>query len=245
MNRQTKDKQKKKPGGKRKPEGILTAAIMAVTVLIIVLIVWFQRSVDTVTLPDGAYNYFGERKMEYSGSCRLQYKNGKVTLKNQEGLHPLDSTPLYTGSSSAVVAYDYVWNDISTGMLYRLGYFGEIKQENNSISLIDGSRKQEQARGFLYDGVDTYIFLEHVTVTAGAETVQLPAMSYVVARYGNTLQYYVGGTDKSVVVKTGEGAQLANFGNGDTLNLGTDTLYCANGTWQLLVVRPQVLDRIN
>lgn len=233
-NRRTADRQK-----------LVTGAIMAAAMLMLVLIVWFQRSVDTVTLRDGAFHYFGERRLEYPGPCKVRYKNGGAVLKNREGSHLLDSTPLYTGLASAVIPCDYVWNDISTGTLYRLGYFGEIKQENNSIILRDGSRVREQARGFLYDGVDTYIFLEHVTVTAGEETVELPALSYVVSRYGNTLQYYVGGTDKSVVVKTGEGDQLAGFGNGDTLNLGTDTLYCANGTWQLLVVRPQVLDRIN
>lgn len=242
---QRSENQPKAAGGKRRMERMLTGAIMAVAVLVIVLIVWFQRSVDTVTLADGAFNYFGERKLTYPGTCKLQYKDGEASLKDQEGNHLLDSTPLYTSFTSAVIPYDYVWNDIRTGTLYRLGYFSEIKQENNSIILRDGSRVQEQARGFLYDGVDTYIFLEHVTVTAGEERVELPALSYVVSRYGNTLQYYVGGTDKSVVVKTGEGDQLAGFGNGDTLNLGTDTLYCANGTWQLLVVRPQVLDRID
>lgn len=232
-------------GSRKKKQGLLTAGIMVMTILCIILTFFFQKRVDSVMVPDGLHYYFGEKRIEFPGTCRISYEEGVVRLKNDQELYELDSTPLYNQEGNVILPYDYIWNNTATGHLFRLEHFSEIKQENSSICLVDGSRRQEKARGFLYDGVDTYIFLEHVTVTAGDTEVQLPAMSYAVARYGNTLQYYHPGQDSSTVVRTGEGEQLARLDNGDTLNMGTDTLYLNNGTWQLLVVRPQVLDRMD
>ena len=79
----------------------------------------------------------------------------------------------------------------------------------------------------------------------GEQTGNLPAMSYVVSQYGNTLQYYAVGSDKSVVIQAEGADQIARFGNGDVLNLGTDTLNKANGSWQLLVADPGIMDRMD
>lgn len=76
-------------------------------------------------------------------------------------------------------------------------------------------------------------------------SAEIPALSYAVARYGNTLQYFDYGTGTSTVVQTGESEITASFMNGNVLDLGTDTMKKANGTWYLLVARPGVLNRMN
>lgn len=53
------------------------------------------------------------------------------------------------------------------------------------------------------------------------------------------------GTGTSTVVQTGESEITASFMNGNVLDLGTDTMKKANGTWYLLVARPGVLNRMN
>lgn len=225
--------------------GRLTSAVLiAVLAVIVILVVIFQKKVDSVRVQGGLFNYFGERLMEYPGTCTLKFSDEKVTMKDENGTHDIDSTPLYKEDGSIILPYAYVWDDFKNNALYRLEHFSTVSTENGVIVLTDGSLKTEDAKGFLHDGIDTYIFLERVTVKAGDQTVELPAMSYVVARYGNTLQYYSPVTGKSTVVQTGEGEMTATFASGDVLNMGTDTLDCADGTWQLMIVRPQALDRM-
>ena len=226
------------------PGKLTSAVLIAVLAVIVILVVVFQKKVDSVKIQGGLFNYFGERRMEYPGACTLKYSDDKVTLKDENGTHDMDSTPLYKEDGSMILPYAYVWDDFKNGALYRLEHFSTVSEESGSIVLTDGSLKAEGAKGFLHDGIDTYIFLERVTVKAGDETVELPEMSYVVVRYGNTLQYYSPVTGKSTVVQTGEGEMTATFASGDVLNMGTDTLDCADGTWQLMVVRPQALDRM-
>ena len=79
----------------------------------------------------------------------------------------------------------------------------------------------------------------------GDQAVDLPAMSYVVAQYNSSLQYYAAGSGESVVLQAEGKDQTARFGNGDVLNLGTDTLNKANGSWQLLVADPSLMDRMD
>ena len=67
---------------------------MAAAVVLIFLVIHFQRKVDSTTIKGGAYNYFGDTKVEYNGSVKLQYKDGTVTAKTEKGKEILDSTPL-------------------------------------------------------------------------------------------------------------------------------------------------------
>lgn len=228
----------------RKKELMLTAAVMAVTAATVGMVFLFQKKVDSTVIAQGAYNYFGEKKVEFTGKCRLQYDDGVVELSDENGKHQLDSKPLYTREETIVLPLAYTWNNLDTGVIYRLEHFSQIQIENQSITLTDGNLQSQQARGFLFDGVDTYIFLESVELTCGETSVRLPALSYAVARYGNTLQYYAYGGGESKVIQTGEEDQIALFGNGDSLNMGTDTVYRADGTWYLLVVQPKAVERM-
>ncbi len=241
-------KLKKKSKGARpfnKRDLILTAGIMVVAVLVIILTLQFRRNVDTVVMDNGAYQYFGEQKLSYTGKTKIHYEDGKAVLTDSTGEHTIDSKPLYADDKDLVLPVTYAWYDISSGKIYRLEHFSKVVIEENQVVLKDGNKKRTGARGFVYDGQNTYLFLEQVEITVGDHRVNLPPMSYVVSQYGSSLQYYAAGTGKSVVIQTADADQLAKFTNGDTLNLGTDTLNKANGSWQLLVADPGIMDRMD
>ena len=229
----------------RKAKSRKKSGVMVVAALVIVLALQFRKRVDTVSVADGAYQYFGEQKLSYSGKTTIHYEDGQATLKDSSGEHVLDHKPLYTNDQELILPVAYAGYDISSGRIYRLEHFSTVTMEGNQIVLKDGDKKKEGAGGFIYDGQNTYLFLERAEVTIGEQTVNLPAMSYVVSQYGNTLQYYAVGSDKSVVIQAEGADQIARFGNGDVLNLGTDTLNKANGSWQLLVADPSIMDRMD
>ena len=143
----------------------------------------------------------------------------------------------------ALLPFDYACY-AGNDSVYRLSHFSTMANENNSVVLRDGNLKAENAGGYLFDGVDTYIFLENTELRWDGGSVEVPALSYAVARYGNTLQYFDYAAGTSTVVQTGESELTASFANGDVLDMGTDTMKKANGTWYLLVARPGTLNRM-
>lgn len=229
--------------GKNRPL-LFSAALMAAAAAAVALVFLFQRNVDTAVINGGAYNYFGEQRVEFEGTCRLTYKDGVCTLKDDNGTHVLDSKPLYQSDGSFMIPQTYTWNDMESGAIWRFEHFGEARLEGQGVTLTDGGRQRENAGGFLFDGNDTYIFLESAELQAGGESVRLPALSYAVARYGSTVQYFNYGDGTSHIIEAAEGDELALLNNGVTVNLGTDTVYRANGTWYLLVVQPKLAERM-
>lgn len=233
-----------------KNQKITALILVAAALVIIVLVFFFQRGVDSTRISGGAYNYFGEQRVSYSGTVKLQHddKTNLTKASYDGGSETLDSTPLYDGDGVLTIPYAYSYYDLESGFIYRLEHFSTARITGSGVELTDADRSKSSARGFLYDGVDTYIFLEDAELDFGeGDSIRVPALSYAVARYGNTLQYYrydaSGGS--STVVHTGETPLLARFDNGDVLNMGTDSLSKRDGTSQLLIVVPQVLDRMD
>ncbi|MDY3814440.1 MAG: hypothetical protein SOZ61_09270 [Candidatus Copromonas sp.] len=232
---------------RKKKSAPVTIVLMAAAVVLIFLVIHFQRKVDSTTIKGGAYNYFGDTKVEYNGSVKLQYKDGTVTAKTEKGKEILDSTPLYDGDGNGLLPRDYIWYDLETGKIKRISHFASFETADGVTTIKDGNKTAEQARGFLFDGTDTYVFLESVILSAGDEKKTVPALSYAVARYGNSLQFYEYKKDggESTVLWCGEEEQKASFTDGTVVDLGTDTMYLKNGTWQLLMGDPQVLDTMD
>lgn len=222
---------------------LLSLGIMAAVLVIAALVLIFKRDMDSVVLKYGAYNYFGDVKVEYTGKCRVQYTDKEVTIRDENGTQTLNSKPLYQPDGMALLPFDYAWY-AGNDSVYRLSHFSTMAIENNSVVLRDGNLKAENAGGYLFDGVDTYIFLENTELRWDGGSVEVPALSYAVARYGNTLQYFDYAAGTSTVVQTGESELTASFANGDVLDMGTDTMKKANGTWYLLVARPGTLNRM-
>lgn len=128
---------------------LLSLGIMAAVLVIAVLVLIFKRDMDSVVLKDGAYNYFGDVKVEYTGKCRVQYTDKEVTIRDENGTQTLNSKPLYQPDGMALLPFDYAWyagNDNA----YRLSHFSTMAIENNSVVLRDGNLKAEKPGGCLF-----------------------------------------------------------------------------------------------
>lgn len=88
---------------------LLSLGIMAAVLVIAALVLIFKRDMDSVVLKDGAYNYFGDVKVEYTGKCRVQYTDKEVTIRDENGTQTLNSKPLYQPDGMALLPFDYAW----------------------------------------------------------------------------------------------------------------------------------------
>lgn len=234
-----------KPKGVSPRRAALTVGIFLMLGAAILLVLFFFKKTESTRINGGLYTYFGEVKLEYTGNSTLERTDEGTTIKNGGEKKQLDSRPLYReGADEAVLATAYVWLQPDGPKMCRVEAFSELTYENNGVTIRDGSLSAAGARGFLYDGEDTYIFLEPATVTAGDETIRVPAMSFAVVRYGETMNLYLKGESASRVIQLNGAETTASFEGGASVNLGTDTVYLANGSWMLLITRPELLDRM-
>ena len=128
---------------------LLSLGIMAAVLVIAALVLIFKRDMDSVVLKDGAYNYFGDVKVEYTGKCRVQYTDKEVTIRDENGTQTLNSKPLYQPDGMALLPFDYAWY-AGNDSVYRLSHFSTMAIENNSVVLRDGNLKAENAGGYLF-----------------------------------------------------------------------------------------------
>ena len=106
MKGRTKLERKAEDSGDR----LLSLRIMAAVLVIAVLVLIFKRDMDSVVLKDGAYNYFGDVKVEYTGKCRVQYTDKEVTIRDENGTQTLNSkTVVPAGRNGTSLPFDYAW----------------------------------------------------------------------------------------------------------------------------------------
>ena len=99
--------------------------------------------------------------------------------------------------------------------------------------------------GIIYDGKDTYLFLEPVKLTVDGEVTDLPALSMIHATYGNAIEIYPYGYEPSEVALYTDSDVKVTFSEGRTLMPLTDRVLLENQGWQLMCTSYQMLPRIN
>lgn len=224
---------------------ISLAAVVLVPAVILILVLYFYKETKTARVDGGLYTYFGEVKDVYDGGSTLrQDDQGTTTIKNDGKTVGLNSRPLYENDDNHVLLpYQYVWVDQKQMKMARVEAFTTIVCENGTVTLTDGDIVLENPGGFLFDGIDTYLFLEPVQICYGDETIDTPELSFAVVKYDESLNIYQNGSGEAHLVSV-QGLDVTAKLDGASVNLGTDTLSMPNGTWMLLITRPSVLNRI-
>ena len=109
------------------------------------------------------------------------------------------------------------------------------------------SREKETAvdRGFLFDGEDFYLFLEPVVVKFNGYSLELPALSYVEARYNGDVMIF-NAQDKSFLIESPKSVVTAGIPTGDyEISLLNDSMVLHDGMRVLLFTRADLLESIH
>lgn len=136
------------------------------------------------------------------GSWRLTFdKNKGTTLKGHGVRKNLtdDGTVIYYKLENKVLlpqtdCLQFAAED----KIYRLEYFSTVELvEGGGYRIKDGSTSVVVPDGIIYDGKDTYLFLEPVELTVDEETIKLPALSMIHAEFANLIEIYPYGYEPS------------------------------------------------
>ena len=242
-----KEKRSRKWRMNHRGENQLQKLLLLIPVVIIILVFMMYREAGAYRAPEELYTYIGEVKTVYPKGTKLQRTDDTTYLKNSGG-QTISSRPLYMGSDDKMVLpmpYAWVRMNVGKASMCRLETFSTVDVSTGSIVLQDAKETSEGADGFLFDGENTFIFLESAVVDWEDDSINIPAMSFAVIQYGQTLNLHVYGEDSARLISINGKEVKASFQNGGSVSLGTNKLWLQNRNWLLMFPKPELLPRMD
>ena len=228
----------------------IAAGIAAVAMAVVISGVFlFLRSGRQMSVKDAYYIQDGEM-VSSEGRWRLIFdKNKGTTLKGhgvRKNLTDDGTVVYYKLENKVLLPQTDCLQFAAEDKIYRLEYFSTVELvEGGGYRIKDGSTSVVVPGGIIYDGKDTYLFLEPVKLTVDGEVTDLPALSMIHATYGNAIEIYPYGYEPSEVALYTDSDVKVTFSEGRTLMPLTDRVLLENQGWQLMCTSYQMLPRIN
>jgi hypothetical protein len=108
-----------------------------------------------------------------------------------------------------------------------------VKNEKNTVKVSDF---------FLYDGKDTYLFFEPVTIVWENDSLDLSPFSYITVKYNQSIEAFNRETEDYISIKTGMYNVTTTLKCGKTINLSSDIISQENEQEQMLFLQPNLLE---
>ena len=221
---------------------VLCAAIVAGVIYVANII-----SVFSVTEP--IYRFDTGARLDYTGRTTFERdeETGELTLKNKGKTEVLDHAPIYyTENENKILSpaqMAVVYPDVKKHGRSGFNMIIERDSDGNYIALIHG-KEIDVTNSFLYDGNNTYVFLEPMIISIGMEEITLPAYSYAYVYYNLRIELHTQDDSINVVKQTGEIIVLATaLDYSYEIDLSKDILRTPEGEI-LLITDPSVLSYV-
>ena len=181
--------------------------IVLIVVIFIAFLIYYQvliRNNRTTDENVKVFQYFYEKKYEYNLVVSKNRKDVVVDIKPQDIKVNYDSTPIYYQKKDIIIFPEdmsVVMPTLSCAEYLSKGY-SYITYANGIYNLTTDKYNKKLNHYFLYDGKDLYFFIEPVTLTVNNEKIKLSSLSYVIAKYNNSITYYDKKTDTFKIIET-------------------------------------------
>jgi hypothetical protein len=151
--------------------------------------------------------------------------------------------PIYCADGRVVLPDDMAYYDPRGNFAGKADYFAELRLDAYGVTAATrGSASRDLSMGFLYDGEDTYLFLEPVTIRFNGYRIELSAMSYAEAVYDGTITLYDRESGEFTIEAPTGNALCESVAGDYVISLLSDYFEKADGTRLLLFTKPELLD---
>lgn len=176
----------------KKQIGIIAVVLLLLCAMLSVYLVLYVESIKIKE--DAVYQINGIDYQVKAGDKAVKEKDAVVIEREKEPAVETDSFPLYYKDSQGIMLIKamtyYKTVQESQIFIYRLNYFTDVRYKDGVTVFERGSKKSEDKEGFLFDGKDTYIFMQPVTVYFNDKEVALSPLSCAVVYNNNWIQIY-------------------------------------------------------
>jgi hypothetical protein len=228
----------------------LTIVPLLILAAIVVAVVFIVMRLGTYSIHEPVYRFENGARYDYAGTTELKRndEDEAIYLQNQGESVLLEDAPIYytDNATSVLLPRQMIYVDPATLRTGRTGYntLVQIDSEGKGTALINGD-KVDVDKGFFFDGSNTYVFLEPVTISWNGQTVELGPLSYAIVYYNLRVEFYSADGKTIVVEQTGDmRVQAESADGGFKIDLGTDIMNTGKGE-SLLITRPDLLDYLS
>lgn len=230
--------------GKQK---MITGAVVAALLAAMAATAIYIANKDSMTIREPVMVSIMGEKEEYKGTTKLKYRDSdeEVILQNGSRTLLLSGVPVYCKESGDVVlSRKMIYSNYDTGLIRRVNHFARVSVSDGVARIRTGGRKEHQLNGgYLFDGRNTYLFLEPVTVSWGTENLELSPLSYISVFNKKGFYYYSQENKQAEYVSSGEEVVRAvSEGEQYSLNMSSDIADLDSGKSFLLSPSPDAFE---
>ena len=204
---------------------------------------YFINSMDTLYITQELYQNTSEGRVTFSGVNKIAKSSRGCVLENNDRLYELKSVPLYYKNENSILVPNIV--TIVQPDLYltnRLENMTRIYEKDGQYHVNNNGDEVRVSDFFLFDGRDTYVFFEPITINWQNNSIELSPFSYVTVKYNHSIQVYDRSTMNLSNIDTGICNVTAKMRCNARINLSTDILQRQDGQEQMLFIQPNLLE---
>lgn len=221
-------------------------AVPVVALLALGAVILFFKQSQKITINEDMYQYFSGVRIDYIAKSILTKEEEGVLLENNGIKAPLDSTPIfYAKKDRLFLPIVMTYYSPVIGKLAKLDYFTEIYTGAGIVKIQRGKENIDITSGFAFDGRDTYVFLEPMTVILDNEAIRIMPLSYATVTYNQEVNLYIYGEERFITMALPPMGFTAESDSGYIINLNTDILIGTDGREQLIFNKPELLTPID
>ena len=206
---------------------ILVLFLLGLVFVVVYLLMNIKNDIETVSTTEeiDVYYYIDDEYNEYSGKLTVDRNNNITGLSDNKTNWDSVTEPIYYKNEDIVIFPKSV-SLVRPTLGFRqnkITYFTKIQKTNTYPKLVGVDLDMEIANAFIYDGINTYFFLDNTTLTLKKEKIELPPFSYARCGYKDYCYIYNYETKEMKAYKDMDYMVYAES-NGYKINLSTDNL---------------------
>lgn len=213
--------------------------VFELVVICALLGVLFVKKVETYDFLDNAIFY--QNEIDYiipKGSrAKTDRKTNEVTIVREDDEELIaQGLPVYFENEQKIALMKdmvYIKPMTGTAIFGKLTFFSEAKIEDNDVLISKNMNSAYETKGFLFDGVDTYLFFEDVEVIGEQFNFVIPRFSYVIATKNNCIEYLNYNTKENVIINTEESVTVKDLKGIYSLIIDCDILNAGPAQYML------------
>ncbi len=203
----------------------LIIPISLIVVVFISFLVYYKLMISSnyhVDTEERVYQYFYDKKYEYTAVVSKNRKDVVVDYKPKNINVNIDSTPIYYQKGDIVLFpsdMSVVMPTLSCAEYLSPGY-SYITYQKGIYNLTTNKYHGKLNHYFLFDGKDLYFFIEPVTLVIGSDQYQLSSYSYITTEHQGSISYYDKANDSY-----------------KTINVDDEDIYIKNDYYKVYILR--------
>lgn len=218
-------------------------------VVLVASIILIANSISELVIKDPIFRFDTGAKIEYTGrtAIKVDSETGEISVKNSGISEIIDSSPIYFSEDpgrllqpkQVVVVFPKTKSHGKSGLNM------QIRKDGEKVIAKVRARDVDISNAFLYDGENTYLFIEPVTIALGLDEIKLPAYSYISVYYNLRVEIYSPDESVNRVIPIMDTPVMAISNDlSYQIDLSKDILHTPEGDI-LLITDPSVLNYVN